>query len=220
MTCQMSWMTVATNRAESHRLQHVQRLRKYVLRLGFVLCLGLLLFSDSQWRAEVPHVFQVISQAGTVLILLCVAGRTWCTLYIGGQKKRRLVTVGPYSVVRNPLYVFTTIGAAGVGASAGSVVLALLLGLLVAAVFYIVAIQEQAFLADSFGSEYAAYAERVPLFFPRFSTWRDADQLTVNPKLVRRTFMDASLFLLAIPLTDVVDWLQDAGWVPVFVSLP
>ena len=41
------------------------------------------------------------------MILICILGRTWATLYIGGQKQRELVTKGPYSVVRNPLYLFT-----------------------------------------------------------------------------------------------------------------
>ena len=154
-------------------------------------------------------------RAGVVLILICIAGRTWCTLYIGGLKKKQLVTQGPYSLVRNPLYVFTIIGVAGVGAQAGSITMPVGLALLVAIVFYAVALQEQAFLADTFGDEYRAYAERVPLFFPRFSTWQEADQLLVMPVLVRRTFMDASLFLLAVPVNDLIQWLQDDGWVPV-----
>ena len=127
---------------------------------------------------------------------------------------------GPYSLVRNPLYVFTIIGVAGVGAQTGSMTMAVGLALLVAIVFYAVALQEQAFLADTFGDQYRAYAERVPLFLPRFSTWQEADQLTIVPMLVRRTFMDASLFLLAIPLDDVIRWLQDNGWVHVLAHLP
>ena len=48
------------------------------------------------------------------------------------------MTVGPYSVVRNPLYVFSIIGAAGAGAQHGSVVVALTLSLLAWLVFYVV----------------------------------------------------------------------------------
>ena len=32
--------------------------------------------------------------------------------------------------------------------------------------------------------------------------------------------MDASLFLLAVPLDDVIRWLQDHGWVRVLAHLP
>ena len=213
-------MILPSDQASRPNLQHIQRARKYVLRLGLVLCGCFLLFTDSTWRAQAPNVHDLIGRVGVVLILVCILGRTWCTLYIGGLKKKQLITQGPYSVVRNPLYVFTIIGAAGIGAQAGSMVMVALLGLLVAAVFYYVAVQEQTFLAATFGDDYAAYAERVPLFFPRFSGWQEADQLLVNPFLVRRTFLDASLFLLAIPANDLIDWLQDGGWVPVLLRLP
>ena len=55
------------------------------------------------------HVQALLETGGVILILVCIVGRTWCTLYIGGNKKRELITAGPYSVVRNPLYVFTSI---------------------------------------------------------------------------------------------------------------
>ena len=48
---------------------------------------------------------------------------TWRTLYISGLQLhvsglqlRELVTKGPYPVVRNPLDLFTLLGAAGIGA--------------------------------------------------------------------------------------------------------
>jgi protein-S-isoprenylcysteine O-methyltransferase Ste14 len=208
------------DQANRSYLQYVQRLRKYTLRLGLAVGIGVLLFTDSVWRTKAPALNDLIARVGIVLILICIAGRTWCTLYIGGLKKRQLVTQGPYSLVRNPLYVFTIIGVAGVGAQAGSFTMTVGLAVLVAIVFYTVALQEQAFLAETFGSEYRAYAERVPLFFPRFSTWQEADQLLVSPKLVRRTFMDASLFLLAIPLNDLIKWLQDHDWLRVLAHLP
>jgi protein-S-isoprenylcysteine O-methyltransferase Ste14 len=47
-------------------------------------------------------------------------GRTWCSLDISGRKKRELVTVGPYALVRNPLYIFTLLEAFGIGAQSGS----------------------------------------------------------------------------------------------------
>jgi protein-S-isoprenylcysteine O-methyltransferase Ste14 len=213
-------MAPHSDSANPERLRNTQRVRKYMLRFGFALCICFLITTDSTWRTQSPGAYELVSRLGTMLILVCVMGRTWCTLYIGGLKKRQLVTLGPYSVVRNPLYLFTIIGTAGIGAQAGSLIMALLLALLVGAVFYAVALREEAFLIATFGSEYAAYAHRVPLFLPRISAWQDAKQLTVSPYLVRRTFTDASLFLFAIPVNDLIDWLQDGGWLPVFLRLP
>ena len=106
--------------------RRLQRKRKQVLALGVAVWLLLLLFTQSRWRTAAPHLHALIEIAGLVLILVCILGRTWCTLYIGGLKKRELVTAGPYSVVRNPLYVFTSIGTAGIGAQTGSSLVAIL----------------------------------------------------------------------------------------------
>ena len=201
-------------------LQAVQRRRKRVLALGVVVWVLLLLFTGSRWSTAAPHVPALLEMGGLFLILACILGRTWCTLYIGGHKKRTLVTAGPYSVVRNPLYVFTSLGAAGIGAQTGSVLVALLFAAGSLAIFAVVARQEEAFLATAFPDEYVAYAARVSRFWPRLSQWREADEVLVRPHLVRRTFLDACLFLLAVPAADMLSWLQRLGHLPVLLTLP
>jgi protein-S-isoprenylcysteine O-methyltransferase Ste14 len=204
----------------SSDLQQLQRKRKQVVLAGIALWVLLLLFTESRWRVSAPHLYALIEKAGLALIAICILGRTWCTLYIGGHKKRELVTDGPYSVVRNPLYVFTSIGAAGIGAQSGSALVALLFAVASLATFHAVVRREEAFLVAAFPAEYAAYAARVPRFRPRLSAWREADELVVKPHLVRRTFLDACLFLLAVPLADLVDWLQGLGYLPILFYLP
>jgi protein-S-isoprenylcysteine O-methyltransferase Ste14 len=201
-------------------LQALQRKRKLVLTLGGAVWLLLMLFTQSRWRTEAPHLYSAIAGAGLVLILASIVGRTWCTLYIGGLKKRELVTAGPYSLVRNPLYVFSAIGAAGIGAQTGSALLAVLFAAGALAVFHVVARHEEAFLAATFPADFAAYAARVPRFWPRLSQWREADELRVKPRLVRRTFLEACLFLLALPAAQLVTSLQQLGLLPVLLDLP
>ena len=105
--------------------------------------------------------------------------------------------------MRNPLYLFTSIGAAGIGAQTGSVLLALLFAAGSLAVFQVVSRREEAFLAATFPADFADYAARVARFWPRLSLWQEADELRVKPHLVRRTFLDACLFLLAVPVADL-----------------
>lgn len=200
-------------------LQQLQRKRKRVLRASGLLGLVLLLVTKSAW-ADATAVHVLLQRCGFLMILLCIAGRTWCTLYIGGYKKRELITKGPYSIVRNPLYVFTIIGVAAVGLLAGSIVIAFLFAALALAVFAFVTMHEEAFLAGVFGKAFASYAATVPRFWPRFSTWQDADELLVRPRLVLRTFLEASLFLLAVPLIDLKDVAQQSGLLPVLLQLP
>ena len=133
--------------ATGSNLQQLQRRRKRVLRAGALGGMVLLLLADSAWRTAAPGVHVLLQRCGFLLILVCIVGRTWCTLYIGGYKKRELITKGPYSVVRNPLYVFTIIGVTGVGLLAGSASIALLFGALALVVFAFVTVQEEAFLA-------------------------------------------------------------------------
>jgi protein-S-isoprenylcysteine O-methyltransferase Ste14 len=200
-------------------LQQLQRKRKLALTIGVGACLLLLAATQSVWRVSAPQIYHLVERAGLLLILLCIAGRTWCTLYIGGHKKRELVAKGPYSIARNPLYVFTLIGAAGIGAQSGSIVIAVLFAAAAFAIFLPLVRQEEAFLVAAFPLDFPAYTARVPRFFPRWSAWEEANELIVKPHLVRRTFFDASLFLLALPVATLIDWAQEQHLLPVIVHL-
>jgi protein-S-isoprenylcysteine O-methyltransferase Ste14 len=107
------------------------------------------------------------------------------------MKQRELVTKGPYSLVRNPLYLFTLLGAGGIGALSGSITLAGACRAFAAGVFRPIVRREEEFLLATFPHEYPAYAARVPSLLPRFSGWQQADQLIVKPRLVHRTCFDA-----------------------------
>lgn len=198
----------------------VQRLRKAALGALLGGLLVALLFSDSHWRAEHHAFYEAIELFGALLIIICIFGRTWCTLYIGGRKKDEIVNVGPYSVTRNPLYIFTLIGAIGAGLQTGSLLVGLLAAIVTGLVFAFVVRREEVYLAAAFPEDFQAYAARVPRFFPRFGGWRDVDELVVKPRLVRQTFLDASLFLAAIPIADLIEWSQQAGYLPILVYLP
>ena len=101
--------------------------------------------------------------------------RIWAVGYAGASTRARtlgaardLVTTGPYSYVRNPLYLGNFLLSFGV--------------CLVANVYWLVAVLivgyfsqylpiialEEAYLSESCGQPYQAYRERVPRFLPRF----------------------------------------------------
>lgn len=201
------------------KLSQVQRRRRRFAQGSGLLLLLVLLFTESMWPSE-TFLHESLETLGYALILICIAGRTWCALYIGGRKKKVLVDQGPYSVSRNPLYLFSVIGGLGVGLQAGNLVTGLALALFVFMLFSVVIAQEESFLKGRFPEEFAAYAASVPRWGPRLSNWHSDLELTVQPRLVLVTFRDALWFLVAIPLMEGIELAQNAGWLPVLLHLP
>jgi protein-S-isoprenylcysteine O-methyltransferase Ste14 len=204
---------------EKLSISAIQLIRKAVLLVIIVGGLFVVVFGESRWP-DGSFLHEGIEFIGVFLLTICIVGRTWCSLYIGGLKNRSLIDTGPYSVTRNPLYVFSVIGAAGVGAQLGSAVMALVAGVLIWAVFYILIFSEERHLRGQFGVAYEEYVARVPRFLPRFQLWRDSETLVVRPRVVRATFIDACLFLLSIPIAESFDYLHDFGLVPVLFQVP
>jgi len=203
---------------EAVRLSETQRRRKLALILvGFSAAL-ILPFVRTIGGETTLH--EIVELAGMALIVLAILGRSWCTLYIGGRKKREIVATGPYSISRNPLYVFSLIGIFGIGAQTGSVLLGPLLMAVGLAIFLPVILAEERLLAGRFGSEYAKYRMRVPRFGPKLSLWQDMETVPARPRLVARTAAEGMLLLLAIPICESVEWLQDAGYFAALLFVP
>jgi protein-S-isoprenylcysteine O-methyltransferase Ste14 len=103
----------------------------------------------------------------TVGLLACV----YCLAWLGRSYSimataRKLVTEGPYRVVRHPLYaaeILLMIGVVMANLSPAAVIVATV----VVALLYRRMINEERILATAF-PEYAAYARQVPRIVPRF----------------------------------------------------
>jgi len=199
-------------------LQRTQRLRKAVLLIGILAVLALAAVSRSFGDESLFH--ELLEVAGLALIAVCIVGRAWCSLYIGGRKTAEIVQRGPYSISRNPLYVFSFLGAFGMGALTGSLTIALLFLLISVLVFTATVKREEAWLSEAFGPDYAAYMARTPRFWPDPSKWRDQDTLEVRPIFFLRTLRDGAVMALAYPLFESLEYVQDVGWVRVILALP
>ncbi|TAJ57475.1 isoprenylcysteine carboxylmethyltransferase family protein [Brevundimonas sp.] len=156
---------------------------------------------------------------GLALIIIAIVGRGWCSLYIGGRKKAEIVDRGPYSVTRNPLYVFSFIGAFGIGAQTGSLVIGAAFAAATFLVFLRTVGREEAWLAANFGDHYDAYRQRTPRFWPNPRLWRDAEELTIRPAFFVRTLRDGLTFLAAIPVMEGIERLQAAGLIGLPIGL-
>ena len=191
-------------------LHIVQRRRKWFAGLMLLALIGLTagVHSVAAFHGEWHEGVEAL---GLALIVVAIVGRAWCSLYIGGRKKAEIVDRGPYSITRNPLYVFSFIGAFGVGAQTGSLVIGAVFALATVVVFLRTVGREEAWLAEHFGATYAAYRNRTPRFWPNPALWRDAEELTVRPVFFLRTLRDGLTLLAAIPGMEGIERLQAAG---------
>ena len=201
------------------RLQSYQRLRRITLAALLALVFAVLLFGQSLFPPETP-VHEAIEMIGIVLIFIGIAGRLWSTLYIGGRKSVSVVKDGPYSITRNPLYVFSSIAAMGVGAQMGSITATVGFGLVCAAAFHIVILREEKYLSANLGADYAAYMATVPRFFPKLSLYREGDTGGFKPGFLLVTLLDGLVFLVAMPVFEIIDAAQLSGALPVLFRVP
>lgn len=207
------------NPAPVKELGGYQHMRRMVLAVLVVVLFAALLFGQSTFPPETP-VHETIEMFGVLLIFLGIVGRLWSTLYIGGRKSSEVVTGGPYSITRNPLYVFSTIAAAGVGAQIGSFSGIILFALLCAGAFHIVILREERYLKEVLGAPYQAYLARVPRFFPNLSLYQEGDTGSFKPRLLLTTLLDGLVFLVALPVFETIDGAQQSGILPVLFRLP
>ena len=201
------------------QLGQVQDLRRWTLIGAIAIAAAALFVVEPYDMGETTYHFWT-EMTGYAAIMLAIGVRLWCTLYIGSRKSRRLVATGPYSVVRNPLYVGSFLGAVGVGLQTGMLTFALLGGAVTALVFAWVVRREEAHLAGLFGADYARYCARTPRFVPRVSLYRD-DGPTQEFEIAAlgRTLRDATPFLAAILVTEAAEALHMMGRLPNWLTL-
>lgn len=114
-----------------------------------------------------------------------------------------LNTTGPYSLVRNPLYLGRILNFTGLAMLSGSWVYGALTLLVSVLVYERISVYEEEFLRKEFGQAHSDWAARVPFLWPRLRGW-------VKPKYpfwLRRTIKreDKKVFLLisAVVLYDL-----------------
>jgi len=130
--------------------------------LGFLLGVAYVFFSR-------PTVKLVLAGGGVAA--LGVALRVYAAGHL--YKNRSLAVSGPYAWTRNPLYLGSSLMGVGFALAGGNGYLALAFVTLFVAIYWPVVRREEQYLRREFSENYDRYAQRVPLFFPRFSRGED-----------------------------------------------
>lgn len=146
--------------------------------------------------------------------------RFWATLYIGGRKRLIVVTEGPYSICRNPLYLGTFLIALSVAIILQS--LTFLACVFVGAVFYALATvpAEERYLNQHLGEAYVRYCSEVPRFLPRLGAFTTPPTIVISVRALRLECCRAARWVMLPVIADLVCRLRCEAWWPHWIPLP
>lgn len=130
---------------------------------------------DTRWSDGAPLAWAGVG-AGALVFLAGLGLFAWCVALFARVGRgtlapwdptRRLVAVGPYRYVRNPMISAVATMLAGEALFSGSVVLAGWTALFVLVNHAYFVLSEEPGLARRFGADYQAYRRAVPRWIPR-----------------------------------------------------
>ncbi len=200
-------------------LAFTKKSRIFLSRVLIGALVLLMIFSRSLWQPGLAA-HMAIELPAFVLVLIAAFGRLWALSYISGHKTRDLITEGPYSIMRNPLYFFSLSGALGICILSKSILVSGSI-LLAFAVYYPLVIRaEETHLAQVHGESFRQYCSVVPSFIPKPSLFHEPKDYPVNARLFRQTFFSVMWFPLAFILIHFLGHLQEMGLVPVLLFIP
>jgi protein-S-isoprenylcysteine O-methyltransferase Ste14 len=140
----------------------LQRIR---VPLGFVFAVVFLIFAK-------PSLLSMV--VGSAVALIGLAIRAWASGHI--RKAKVLAVTGPYAYTRNPLYLGTFFLGLGFTIASGVWWLAVLFACLFLGIYLPVMRVEADDIRHIFGSDYDEYERNVPVFLPRPTPWKKADE--------------------------------------------
>ena len=160
----------------------------------------------------------VFMPIGILFLLIGESIRVWSVSFAGGETRTvkvgapELCTAGPYSYVRNPIYLGNMLMYIGIVIIAGSPNLSLMI-LTVFSFFIIqytliISLEEET-LDELFGDEYIEYHKTVPAIFPRLKKWPNNDDrvpssLIKTLKTEKRTLQNVTLILTLVVLRVII----------------
>lgn len=156
---------------------------------------------------------------GYFLVIASCLGRVFSAAFICGTKNEKISTEGPFSLVRNPLYVFSFLGLVGAGFLSGRIIILALLVLIFFIYYPEVVEHEEAFLTEKFGKHYVDYQQKVPRWVPTHWNMMLPETITIYPHLVLNTIRDSSLFFLIYPIMELIEFLHTSGYMPNWFTL-
>jgi len=190
-------------------------LSKLVAALAFIV----VALTQSHWELHHENVATFLFSTGLGLAAIGATGRIWCSFFISGRKDGELVTEGPYSISRNPLYVFSCIGLMGVGLTTETLTYPLLFLAIFGLYYPGIMAREERRLEELFGESFRQYRQRVPLFWPNSGLYSEPTSWSSNPRLFRRHILSDIWFVWIAAIIELIEGFRNVGWLPHLLTL-
>lgn len=121
---------------------------------------------------------------------------------------------------RNPLYLFSIVGFAGIGLASETLTLGVALLACALLLYPAVIAREEAFLLERFGERFERYRRETPRLLPRWSGLREPGTWVVDTRRFRRSMGDALWFVWLAALLEIVEAIHETHLIEPLVRLP
>ncbi len=199
-------------------LAAIERRRRPLTIVFGISVACVLLMAESHWQSH-GLIREILFLIGITLAAIGTLGRTWSNFYISGYKSSHLVQSGPYSICRNPLYFFSSIGMIGIGLCTGMLAVPAAMALFFAVYYPAIINCEESRLLIHHRDDFEEYCRATPVFWPRFCSYREPDTYTVFPRMMRKYIADAFWFIALAALARIVAVLHEVNALPAYVQL-
>lgn len=197
----------------------IAHLRVIISRIFAILIVLLAIFTEPSFK-ESGWADMLLETSGLFLLTVCSIGRLWALLYISGHKTYEVITDGPYSIVRHPLYLFSFIGAIGIGVASENILILAAMVIFYLSYYPLTILSEERRLTDKFGQVYLDYIKRTPRFLPKLSLYKSPSQFVVNADIFLRNLAIGMWFIWIYILFNFIETLQQNGCIPVLLKVP
>ena len=189
--------------------------RMYFLRASMLLLI-VLSVTNNNFRAYTLDITSIeslkMSIIGFVLVVFGSFGRIWASLYIEGHKTKNLITAGPFSMVRNPLYFFSLIMLLGFSLALKSIYLPISL-LLIFVIFHIPTIaNEEKKLQNIHGEQFENYVRSTPRLIPNIFKYKKpeiGEKVLVKISRINAVLIEIMGYLFLYTVIDIIYFILD-----------
>ncbi len=179
---------------------------------------GVWIVSDTHWR-NTNLVSETFFSVGVLMVAIGFASRLWVSTYQAGYKNKHLITVGPYSMCRNPMYFSNLLGGAGACLTTGTITVPILFMLASLLHYRRVIRNEEATLRRHHGDAFDAYRAATPALVPSFKRFSEPEDYLVRTRQLSARIPLALWPIVAVALIYLVQGLHSHGVLPVLFRI-